>query len=179
MRATPSPHLAIWCSHPRQAHGSLMRARHANAGSIQGAVTTSDEVQGFRYFDDRDLLGFVDGTENPTGSAARTPSSWRRRSDFRRRKLRHPPKVSSQPRCLEQALHRNSGKNHRPQKSCDIELDDSVKPTSAHSALTTIEENGREIKILRDNMPFGRPGYGEFGTISSATAARPAPSSKC
>jgi porphyrinogen peroxidase len=46
----------------------------------------------------------------------------------------------------------------------DIELDDSVKPTSAHSALTTIVENGREIKILRDNMPFGRVGDAEFGT---------------
>jgi putative iron-dependent peroxidase len=49
-------------------------------------------------------------------------------------------------------------------KVSDIELDDSVKPTSAHNALTVIEENGREIKILRDNMPFGRPGHREFGT---------------
>jgi putative iron-dependent peroxidase len=39
-----------------------------------------------------------------------------------------------------------------------------VKPTSAHSALTTIVEGGKEIKILRDNMPFGRPAHGEFGT---------------
>ena len=49
-------------------------------------------------------------------------------------------------------------------KLSDIELDDSVKPTSAHNALTTIVEDGKEIKILRDNMPFGRPGQGEFGT---------------
>ena len=48
-------------------------------------------------------------------------------------------------------------------KLSDIELDDSVKPTSAHSALTTIVEDGKEIKILRDNMPFGRAGHGEFG----------------
>src|SRR5271155_6173096 len=34
------------------------------------AVTVVDEVQGFRYFDARDLLGFVDGTENPTGQEA-------------------------------------------------------------------------------------------------------------
>jgi porphyrinogen peroxidase len=46
----------------------------------------------------------------------------------------------------------------------DIELDDSVKPTSAHNALTTIVEDGKEVKILRDNMPFGRPGSAEFGT---------------
>jgi len=49
-------------------------------------------------------------------------------------------------------------------KLSDIELEDTVKPTSAHSALTTIVEDGKEIKILRDNMPFGRPGHGEFGT---------------
>jgi putative iron-dependent peroxidase len=49
-------------------------------------------------------------------------------------------------------------------KLSDIELDDSVKPTSAHNALTTIVEDGKEIKILRDNMPFGRPSEGEFGT---------------
>jgi putative iron-dependent peroxidase len=49
-------------------------------------------------------------------------------------------------------------------KLSDIELDDSVKPTSAHNALTTITEDGNEIKILRDNMPFGRVGQGEFGT---------------
>jgi putative iron-dependent peroxidase len=49
-------------------------------------------------------------------------------------------------------------------KLSDIELDDTVKPSWAHSALTVIEENGREIKIVRDNMPFGRAGQGEFGT---------------
>src|ERR1700722_17364349 len=37
---------------------------------IGDAVSTVDEVQGFRYFDDRDLMGFVDGTENPRGTAA-------------------------------------------------------------------------------------------------------------
>jgi putative iron-dependent peroxidase len=43
-------------------------------------------------------------------------------------------------------------------------LDDAVKPTCSHSALTVIEENGKEVKILRDNMPFGRASEGEFGT---------------
>jgi putative iron-dependent peroxidase len=49
-------------------------------------------------------------------------------------------------------------------KLSDIELSESVKPTSAHNALTTIVEDGKEIQILRDNMPFGRPAQGEFGT---------------
>jgi hypothetical protein len=58
------------------------------------------------------------------------------------------------------ALHIDFGRT----KLSDIELDDFVKPTSAHNALTTIGENGREIKILRDNMPFDRAVHGEFGT---------------
>ena len=39
-------------------------------GRLNGAADVVDEVHGFRYFDERDLLGFVDGTENPTGEAA-------------------------------------------------------------------------------------------------------------
>ena len=50
------------------------------------------------------------------------------------------------------------------QKLSDIEISDAVKPKNAHSALTSIDENGKELKILRDNMPFGKPGQGEFGT---------------
>ncbi len=37
---------------------------------LAGAVSTVDEVHGFKYFDDRDLLGFVDGTENPVDQEA-------------------------------------------------------------------------------------------------------------
>jgi len=46
----------------------------------------------------------------------------------------------------------------------NVELDDDpARP--AHKTLTTIEDDdGTERDILRDNMPFGRPGAGEFGT---------------
>jgi putative iron-dependent peroxidase len=49
-------------------------------------------------------------------------------------------------------------------KLSDVELDDSIKPTSAHNALTTITENGKEFQIVRDNMPFGHVGTSEYGT---------------
>ncbi len=58
-------------------------------------------------------------------------------------------------------------------KLSDIELDDAVKPTSAHNALTTIVEDGKEIKIIRDNMPFGRVGEKEFGTYFIGYARSP------
>jgi porphyrinogen peroxidase len=132
---------------------------------LEGAVTTVDEVQAFRYFDQRDLLGFVDGTENPTGNAA-ADAVFIRDED--------PAFAGGSYVIVQKYLHNLDAWNKIPTeaqekiigrtKVADIELDDSVKPRSAHNALTVIEENGREIKILRDNMPFGSPGKGEFGT---------------
>ena len=129
------------------------------------AVSPSDEVHGFRYFDDRDLLGFVDGTENPRGEAAmdavlvgEEDPTFARGSYVVVQKYLHD--LYGWNALSTEAQERIIGRT----KLSDIELNDSVKPTSAHSALTTIVENGKEIKILRDNMPFGRAGHGEFGT---------------
>src|SRR5208282_3566651 len=58
-------------------------------------------------------------------------------------------------------------------KLSDIELDDAVKPTSAHNALTTIVEDGEQLEIVRDNMPFGDVGKGEFGTYFIGYARSP------
>ncbi len=132
---------------------------------IGNAVSPVDEVQGFRYFDDRDLMGFVDGTENPRGAAATDAvlvgdedADFAGGSYVIVQKYLHD--LDAWNALPTEAQERIIGRT----KLSDIELDDSVKPTSAHSALTTIVENGKEIKILRDNMPFGRPGHGEFGT---------------
>ena len=38
--------------------------------AMAGAITVVDEVHGFKFFDNRDLMGFVDGTENPDGPLA-------------------------------------------------------------------------------------------------------------
>ncbi len=132
---------------------------------IGDAVSPADEVHGFRYFDDRDLIGFVDGTENPTGQAA---------IDAVIVGDEDPEFTGGSYVLVQKYLHDLAGWNALStevqegiigrKKLSDIELDDSVKPSSAHNALTTIVEDGKEIKILRDNMPFGRVGQGEFGT---------------
>jgi putative iron-dependent peroxidase len=129
------------------------------------AVSAIDEVHGFRYFDDRDLLGFVDGTENPRGEtvidaaiigdedAAFTGGSY-----VIVQKYLHD--LDGWNALSTEAQERIIGRT----KLSDVELDDSIKPTSAHNVLTTITENGKQLAILRDNMPFGRIGMGEFGT---------------
>ena len=133
--------------------------------SLGDAVSAVDEVHGFRYFDDRDLLGFVDGTENPRGQAVidaaiigEEDRAFAGGSYVIVQKYLHD--MDGWNALSTEAQERIIGRN----KLSDIELDDSIKPTSAHNALTTITEDGKEFKILRDNMPFGNAAAGEFGT---------------
>src|SRR6201987_464135 len=128
-------------------------------------VAPVDEVHGFRFFDARDLLGFVDGTENPTGQAA---------MDATLIGAEDPSFAGGSYVIVQKYLHDMAEWNALPTeaqeriigrtKLSDIELDEMVKPSWAHSALTVIEEGGKEVKIVRDNMPFGQAGEGEFGT---------------
>jgi len=133
--------------------------------SIGDVVSVADEVHGFRYFDDRDVLGFVDGTENPRRDAVRTAAIVG---------AEDPAFAGGSYVIVQKYLHDMKAWNALPvetqeriigrRKLSDVELSDADKPTYAHNALTNIEENGRQLQILRDNMPFGRPGHGEFGT---------------
>jgi len=141
---------------------------------LRGAVSTVDEVHGFSYFDDRDLIGFVDGTENPAEQAA---------IDATIIGEEDAAFAGGSYVIVQKYLHDLQGWNTLPieaqeriigrTKLADIELDDAVKPTSAHNALTTIVENGQQLEILRDNMPFGDVGKGEFGTYFIGYARSP------
>jgi len=141
---------------------------------IGDAVTPADEVHGFRYFDDRDLIGFVDGTENPRGQEAidavligEEDATFAGGSYVIVQKYLHD--MAGWDALSTEAQERIIGRK----KLSDIELDESVKPSSSHSSLTTIVEDGQEQKILRDNMPFGRPTEGEFGTYFIGYSRRP------
>jgi putative iron-dependent peroxidase len=129
------------------------------------AVSAVEEVHGFRYFDDRDLLGFVDGTENPRGEAVieaaligEEDATFAGGSYVIVQKYLHD--LEGWNALSTEVQERIIGRT----KLSDVELDDAIKPTSAHNALTTITENGKEFQIVRDNMPFGQVGTGEFGT---------------
>jgi porphyrinogen peroxidase len=141
---------------------------------VGNAVSPVDEVHGFQYFDDRDVIGFVDGTENPTGQEAAEATligdedaGFAGGSYVIVQKYLHD--MNAWNALTTEAQERIIGRT----KLADIELDDAVKPTSAHNALTTIVEDGNEIKIVRDNMPFGNVARGEFGTYFIGYARSP------
>jgi putative iron-dependent peroxidase len=144
-------------------------------GRLAGAATVVDEIQGFKYFDERDLLGFVDGTENPSGSAAEEAvtigdedPAFAGGSYVIVQKYVHDMtawdglSVEEQERVVGRA------------KLSNVEMADDVKPANSHVALNTIvTPDGTQRQILRDNMPFGSLAAGEFGTYFIGYAATP------
>jgi porphyrinogen peroxidase len=141
---------------------------------LRDAVSPVDEVHGFRYFDDRDLIGFVDGTENPVGQEAvdativgdEDPAFAGGSYVLVQKYIHDLPKWNAvRTEEQEQIIGRT--------KLSDIEFDDAVKPTNAHNALTVIEEDGEEIDILRRNMPFGNVATGDSGTYFIGYARSP------
>lgn len=97
------------------------------------AVTVVDEVQGFRYFDMRSIIGFVDGTENPAfigGSyvlgqkCLHDMTGWEALSTEEQERIIGRTKLS------------------------DIELDAASKPSCSYSVQTTLEEGGEEVRWM-------------------------------
>ncbi|KAJ5280430.1 hypothetical protein N7478_005802 [Penicillium angulare] len=130
------------------------------------SISVVDETVGFRYFDVRDLLGFVDGTANPVGPAvpssvlvAEEDTSAQGGSYIVVQKYTHA--LESWKKLPAEQQEKIIGRT----KLDNVELDDAESGQRSHKTLTTIEdEQGNEHDILRDNMPFGSPGSGEFGT---------------
>jgi putative iron-dependent peroxidase len=134
--------------------------------SLGADVTVVDEVPGFRYFDARDLLGFVDGTANPNGlDLPRSSLVGDEDAEF----------AGGSYVVVQKYLHdlvawgRLSTRRQEAiigrTKIDNIEIDDDDAARKSHKSLATVvDAAGIEHDILRDNMPFGRPGRQEFGT---------------
>ncbi|WP_329454681.1 Dyp-type peroxidase [Streptomyces sp. NBC_01497] len=138
---------------------------------LRGHVTLVDEVQGFKYRDVRDLMGFVDGTENPEGRAATTATLVGDED---------PDFAGGSYVIVQKYLHDLPAWNALPveaqekvigrRKLTNVELDE---PASHVSLNTVTDADGEELQILRDNMPFGSPGHDEFGTYFIGYARTP------
>jgi putative iron-dependent peroxidase len=139
------------------------------AVKLAGAATVVDETHGFAYMDSRDLTGFVDGTENPTGdervaftivgdedpdhAGGSYVTTQRYVTDFAKWSG-----VSTE--VQEAAIGRT--------KADDIELDDASCPPSAHKERAKVVRDGAEQKILRHNRAYGTTA--ESGTYFIAYA---------
>ena len=147
---------------------------------LHGAVLVTDETVGFRYFDARDLLGFVDGTANPVGDAL-PAATLVDASDPAADPAAHGGSYLVAQKYVHSlaAWNRMSVEQQEAvigrTKLDNIELADaSASEQKSHKTLSTItDDDGVEHDILRDNMPFGSPARGEFGTYFIGYACEP------
>lgn len=139
-------------------------------------VTQQDEVHGFRAFDARSMIGFVDGTENPVGNEA---------VEFAVVGDDDPDFKGGSYVIVQRYVHDLARWNSLPveeqeraigrRKFDDLELSDDEKPTNAHNVLTNItDKEGNELKIVRDNLPYGNASSGVYGTYFIGYARDPA-----
>jgi len=134
----------------------------AIADVLNPAAVSTEEIHGFRYWDSRSILGFVDGTENPHGQD---------RELFGMIGDDDPVYKGGSYLFVQKYIHNLTAwkvlsieqqeKVIGRYKSNDIEMADDVKPSNSHIALANI---GDDFKIVRDNMPFGNMSTNEMGT---------------
>ena len=150
------------------------------AKSMAGAITIVDEVHGFKFFDNRDLLGFVDGTENPDGPPAVSATEIGDEDpDFAGGCYVHVQKYVHDMSSWEALSVTEQERVIGRTKLDDIEFPDDVKPTNSHLALNVIEDaDGNQLQIVRANMPFGEVGKGEYGTYYIGYSRSPAVTEK-
>ncbi|QMW66830.1 Dyp-type peroxidase [Mumia sp. ZJ1417] len=138
------------------------------------SVRVVDDTPGFRYFDARDLLGFVDGTENPVGDELGEAAYIDDEPDFLGGSYvitqRYSHDLSAWERLSTEEQERIIGRT----KADDVELDDAVMPSNSHVTLNTVtDDDGSELDIVRFNMAFGSYTAGEVGTYFIGYAKSP------
>lgn len=124
--------------------------------ALGAAVRVQEEVHGFRYLDSRDLTGFIDGTENPRGRArAATALIGREDAPFAggsfvfTQRWVHDLAAWQQLPVPEQ--EQVIGRRKRDSRELPVRL----RPPTSHVSRVVIEQDGRELQILRHSFPYG------------------------
>ena len=135
------------------------------SNALQEVAVAIDEVHGFRYFDGRAIIGFVDGTENPDFDTDKYAMIGDNDPDFKGGSYAFVQKYIHDMNQWNNLSTEEQEKVIGRRKYDDWELSDEEKPENAHNTVTNIEdEEGNELKIVRANMPFANPAKREFGT---------------
>jgi putative iron-dependent peroxidase len=155
-RVAPATGGDLWVQMSSRRHDLNLDLAMALVRRLRPVATLTEEVHGFRYRDSRDLTGFIDGTENPTGKA-RADAALIGEKD---RRFAGGSYVAVQRYVHD--LERWQKLDDREQeqiigrtKRSSIELPKSQKPDTAHISRVVIERDGVELQILRQSYPWG------------------------
>lgn len=126
----------------------------AALAAFADAVVIEEETHGFRWVEDRDLSGFVDGTENPQGEARQQVAIIAEGPDaggsyvFTQR-WEHNLKLWNR-----MAVEKQEAIMGRT-KVDNVELPGDQRPVTSHLSRVDLKEEGKGLKILRQSLPYG------------------------
>ncbi len=141
--------------------------------SLANSVSVVDETAGFLYLDQRDLTGFIDGTENPVAEQERRQVALIDKEDHEFMggsyvlAMRFIHDLDKWQTLSDKEQEQVIGRT----KEDSIELSEELLADSAHISRVVIEENGEELEIVRHSMPYGQS-TGEKGLYFLAYSKR-------
>ncbi|MGX4686058.1 Dyp-type peroxidase [Vagococcus sp. JNUCC 83] len=132
---------------------------------LKDNVTVVDETKGFRYFEGRAIIGFIDGTEAPAvEDAAEYALIGEEDSQFINGSYAFAQKWHHNMDSWNQLATEDQEKAVGREKFTDLELEDKDKFKNAHNVASKFDINGEEQKIIRMNVPFSNPASRQTGT---------------
>ena len=142
--------------------------------ALAPAVGIVEEVQGFRYLDNRDLTGFVDGTENPKDAdRARVALAGGQEGDLAGGSYIHIQRYVHDLAAWEKLRVSDQEQKIGRTKADDIEMEDDAKPPTAHISRVDIKEGEEKVEILRHSMPYGDSSTAGLYFVSYGASPRP------
>ena len=132
---------------------------------IRDVTTVVDETKGFRYFEGRAIIGFIDGTEAPAvEDAAPYALVGDEDKEFINGSYAFAQKWLHNMAIWQHLKTEEQEKAIGREKFTDLELADEDKFKNAHNVTSKLEKDGEEQKIIRMNVPFSEPASGKTGT---------------
>ncbi|ANK65328.1 peroxidase [Loigolactobacillus backii] len=132
---------------------------------IRPVTTVADETHGFRYFEGRAVIGFIDGSENPDpGEAAEYALVGDEDPEFIDGSYAFAQKYIHNMKAWNKTTTEDQEKTIGRKKYSDLELSDEEKAKNAHNVVSQDNDGGVEHKIVRMNVPFSNPGKEVTGT---------------
>lgn len=132
---------------------------------LEDITQVVDATKGFRYFEGRAIIGFIDGTEAPAvADAAQYALIGDEDQTFINGSYAFAQKWAHNMKQWNQLSTEKQEKAVGREKFTDIELEDKDKFKNAHNLASKFFEKGVEQKIIRMNVPFSNPASGETGT---------------
>ncbi|WP_251547344.1 Dyp-type peroxidase [Limosilactobacillus caecicola] len=132
---------------------------------LKDFTTVVDETKGFRYFEGRAIIGFIDGTENPQmEDAADYAIIGDEDSFFENGSYAFAQKWHHNMDIWNHLTTETQEKAVGRKKFSDLELEDEDKFKNAHNVTSQATINGVEQKIVRMNVPYSDPASDNTGT---------------